>query len=211
MKITSLQLKNNRVQVFVDEKYAFSCTQNFVVKRMLYSDKEVSVEELAELMVEAQRSIVEYKLAEYATRGLYSRRELSQKVDKYSQKRFGFVFEEDDMNAALKRLEDARLYDENMVVKALINAYTSRKKSRNYILSKLLSKGFGKKLVESFLEESNPQDFTENLKTILERKLPSIEKKAKDKFELKQKLIQFASGKGFQYKDIKTVLDELLP
>lgn len=210
MQISALKLKHGRVQVFVDEKYVFSCTQNFVVKHMLYVDKQYSVEKLAEVVVDAQRSIVEYKLAEYATGGLYSKKELAQKVNKYSQKRFEFIFNEHEMLDALNRLENSRLYDEIFIIKALINTYTARKKSKMYIKNKLLAKGFSKQSIESFLEETKPEEFRENLRSILEKKLPTLTSKTQNTFELRQKLTQFASGKGFQYKDIKDILDQIL-
>jgi regulatory protein len=210
MQISSLVLKNNRVQVFVDEQYVFSCTQNFVVKKTLYTGLELTNEELALLIVEAQRSIIEYKLVEYATGGLYAKRELAQKANRYAQKRFGFTLDPDEMTAALKKLEELRIYDETYVIKTLINAYTNRSKSQNYIKSKLMTKGFDKKTIEEFMEYTNPNDFKVNLKNLLEKKRDIISPKVKDKFELKQKLIQFAGNKGFQYKDIKEVLEELL-
>jgi regulatory protein len=210
MKITSLFLKNNRVQVFVDGEYVFSCTQNFVVQNRLYTDLEVTPESLADLMVRAQISIVEYKLAEYAARARYSRQELQRKVNRYSQKRFGFVLDQDAMNTSIEKLKSAYLFDEEAIIKSWVNNLLDRSKSKNFIQSKLIGKGFEKKAVEAALQAVKSEDFDENLKTLLEKKRVSIEGKVKDRFELKQKLIKFAQAKGFQYAAIKNVLNEIL-
>jgi hypothetical protein len=46
MVISSLLYKNERVQVFVDNKYSFSCTTDFVLENRLFKDKEISEEQL---------------------------------------------------------------------------------------------------------------------------------------------------------------------
>ncbi len=210
MEITSLLLKHNRVQVFVDEQYSFSCTPNFVVKNLLFSGRKVDNNELATLIVNAQFGIVEYKLVEYAARGSYSKRELERKVNNYSQKKFEFVLDQQDMEKAFQKLEAALLYNSQSIIKSWINLYISRSKSKNYIRSKLIQKGFDKQEVDEILNTSSTQKFDENLKTLIEKKIETLRPKAKNEYDLKQKLIKFALGKGFGYKEVKELLAEML-
>jgi regulatory protein len=181
-----------------------------VVKKLLFSGRELDNLELAKLINEAQRSIVEYKLAEYASRGTYSKKELQRKVNNYSKKKFDFVLEQQAMEKAFAKLESELLYDSKSIVTSWINLYISRAKSKNYIRSKLISKGFEKNEIDETLNSSNTQKFDENLKSQLEKKIKILRPKAKNEYDLKQKLIKFALGKGFGYKEVKEILGEMI-
>lgn len=212
MKITSLILKNGRVQVFVDDEYVFSCTQNFVVSNELHRDQELSREEFEILRGDAQYSIVEFKLFEYAARKANSPRELRDKVNRYCKKRFGFRPEETFFIKAFKKLDRIHLYSSKDAARNLTRKYIDFSKSRKFIFSKLVSKGFDKQEVLGVLDEEIKEDVVEdNLRRLLERKFNSLNKdKFKNDFELKQKLFQFGASKGFDFKVIKTIVDELV-
>ena len=211
MKITSLFAKNSRIQVFVDEEYIFSCTENFVIKNGLYKDKEVTVEVLEELKNGAQYSILEYKLMDYVSRGYYSKKELRLKVIRYCQKRFEFTPNDEFFDEIFKKLESLQLYSSLYSAKMLTQNYISRSKGKNYISSKLYSKGFDKSDIEESLSPIKEENLDRNLKGVLQRKLKTLdEKKFKNKFEIKQKLLKFGVGRGFSYGQAKKAVDEIL-
>jgi regulatory protein len=211
MKITSLILKNNRVQIFIDDKYAFSATQNFVVDHRLFRDLELSETEFEEIKRKAQYSIVQYKLFEYASRLSHSPRELTQKVEKYCQKRFEFSPDEEFFKQAFKRLDELHLYDIKVVINILTQRYIARSKGKNYIYSKLLSKGFAKADFDEALKSLDSKKLDEKLERLLEKKYNALSKKEfKDKFALKQKLYQFGMSKGYGFAEIKSVVEKLV-
>lgn len=206
MKITSLFLKNNRIQVFIDEKYFFSCTQNFMVQEKLYIGLELSQEELDKLKRKAEQSILEYKMIEYATRSRYSAKELARKVDNYAFKKFGFVVDEKIMQDFIKKLASLHLYNSKELTRRWIENYIFKKKSKTYIRAKLLAKGFDKSEIEEELNKVKDEPFADNLQTLIEKKKIELERKKLDKFEIKRKLIEFGLRKGYEYGEIKKVI-----
>jgi regulatory protein len=210
MKITLLVLKNNRVQVFIDEEYAFSCTPNFVAGNRLYKDLELNEQEFEALKKRAQYSIIEFKLFEYAMRGRNSEFELKTKVSQYCMRRFDFKPDDDFLNTAIEKAKKIRLYNSNTVINNLAQLYLSKSKSKRFIYSKLISKRFNKEEIVEAIESLNEDKLDENLKKILGRKYDSLSRTESDRYKLKQKLIQFALGRGYPYKEIKEVVGEIM-
>ncbi len=210
MEITELLLKNNRVQVSVDGSYAFSCTQNFIVKNTIYVGKHVEFDEMEDLKIRAQKSILEYKVTEYASRNRYSPRELERKINIYAQKRYKTQIDHGSFLEILGKLQTSLLYDEKSIVQNWISNYLSRKKSRRYITSQLMGKGFNRQFIVEGLSQIRESTVEKNLRTLLERKKESIKLKTDNKYELRQKLIKFSLSKGFTYKETNEVLGEIL-
>lgn len=211
MKITSLVLKHSRVQIFIDEQYAFSCTQNFVVDNRLYKDLELDEKEVEALRKSAQYSVVEFKLFEYAMRGRYSERELRRKVTRYCFNKFEFKPEEDFFQKAIGKAIRLHLFDPLQSVRNLTQLYLGRAKSKSYIRSQLLSKGFSKSDIESIVDAVDVVRLQNNLKIILEKKYNSLIRNDKlDSYTLKQKLIQYGASKGYPFKDVKDTVLEIL-
>lgn len=55
-------------------------------------------------------------------------------------------------------------------------------------------------------EEIDPDDYTETLKRILEKKRPLI--KAKSDWERNQKLLRYAVGRGYEYEEVLKLLED---
>jgi SOS response regulatory protein OraA/RecX len=211
MKITGLKLKNGRVQVFIDEEYVFSCSQNFVVDNMLFREREISEEEFIELREKALQSIIEFKLIEYATKNRYSLSELRRKVNTYSLKKFKIPVSDNIFDTGVEKLKRAYLYDNDRIIRNWIEVYISRSKSLNHIKNKLIQKGFLKEDIQNILSTyESSETIKDNLRNLLEKKFNSLKQKDLPLFELKQKLTHFAISKGFPYQKIKEFIQEML-
>ena len=193
----------------MDNEYKFSCSFNFVLKEGLFIGMEVEKEQLQQLKEAAAKTILEQKLTEYAFRNKYSEKELRQKLKTYSMKKFGFELNQKDFEAKLKDLEKSNIYNPQNIISNFINLYIEKKKGQRFIQSKLFSKGFDKELIQKLLEEKDTRNYLDPLKEFLQKKKPSLEKKAKDKYDLRQRLIKAAMGRGFDYSLIKSVVDEI--
>jgi regulatory protein len=64
-------------------------------------------------------------------------------------------------------------------------------------------------LINQYFQEINKNEYLEQLKKIIHRKKLILEKKEKDKMQLKKKIINFALSKGFDFSDIYQVINEL--
>ncbi len=210
MQVTSLVLKNGRVQIFIDGNYAFSASSNFVIDNILFKGKQLTSEEIDDLKYRAGISILKIKLIEYITGRALSPKELYRKISLYAQRKFGLEIDQDVFKKQLDEAINSRLYDQVRVINNLVTLYISRKKGKGYINSKLNQKGFDKLLIEEALSMVSGKDFDENLKAFLEKKRDTLSNRVKDKYDLKQRLIKAGLGRGYSYSQIIGILKILL-
>lgn len=209
MKITALIEKNSRVQVFIDEKYSFSCSVNLVLENQLHVGFEISEEKRESLKKQAYESILKQKLIEYMMSGYYSRKELFRKINTYSKRRYNLESSEEVFKKKFEEIKKSRIYDEDIIILNLISLYLSKSKGRNFIVSKLLQKGFDKEKILEKIGKFEDKDLNLKLKSFLEKKFDSLERKSKDIYDLRQRLTKAAMSRGFDYKEIKGVVDNL--
>jgi regulatory protein len=202
MVISSLLYKNERVQVFVDNKYSFSCTTDFVLENRLFKDKEISEEQLDILKNKAVEEALRIRLISYAYSKFSSKRELYDKLNTYSNKKFRKKVSKDDFSKYWKYIEEKGIYDEEKIVKALIKHYQEKKKGNRYIESLLLQKGYSKDIVKDLLKENIGEDPNETIKELIEKKLG---KGDKSDMKLKARVYRYVLSRGFDYEDISKV------
>lgn len=205
MTITSLISKNSRVQVFIDGKYSFSCTVNFVVNERLFVDKQIdSSEDLFLLKQRAIRSIAKHKLEEYASRAIYSKSELRVKLNRYLEKKFNVTIDTKEFDNFFKHLLNLHLFDESRIISNHINILTNRKKGRGFIKSKLSYKGFTKEEVENQLNLKDQNNYEDQLKSFISHKIKLLKPKSKSIFDLKQKVIKSALSRVMSIEVLKS-------
>ena len=210
MKITSLIHKNSRVQVFIDEKYSFSCSVNFVIENQLHIGQILNDENLEKLRRLAYESIIKQKLVEYVYSGNYSKKELFRKINNYSKRRYNLEPESEIFEKKFKELIESRIYVEKTIISNLINLYLSKSKGKNFIIQKLIQKGFAKQDFGEILGEFDNKSLNKKLKGYIEKKFESVKNRAKDKYDLKQKLTTAAMSRGFDYKEIKVEVEKII-
>lgn len=72
-------------------------------------------------------------------------------------------------------------------------------------------RGFDKSEIKEILEEYKASVYENKLQRLLEKKLANLKQKdLVDTYKTKQKLTQYAIGKGYTYTQIKEVLTHLL-
>lgn len=180
-----------------------------MIREVLFVGLEIEKDKLQQLKESAAKTILQMKLTEYSFRMRYSARELKQKLKIYSMKKFGFELSQKDFDAKLAELEKTGFYNEENIIKNFIESYIQKKKGKRFIQSKLIGKGFDKEKIEKLLNSKDDEELTEQLKIFLEKKKESISKKAKDRYDLRQKLVKAAMGRGYDYGIIKKVIDEI--
>ena len=76
------------------------------------------------------------------------------------------------------------------------------------IATALRAKGVAREIIDEALSEVDGDDMRERLITILRRRLPSI--KAKSAFELRDKLLRYAVGRGYDFAIARECIEELV-
>ncbi|GHU79042.1 regulatory protein RecX [Bacteroidia bacterium] len=111
----------------------------------------------------------------------------------------------EDQHQIIRRLQQEKFLDESRYCKAFVNdkskyAHWGVHKI-NYALKK---KQIPADLIREALENLNPEENREQLRLLIEQKRKTV--KGKNEFEIRQKLMRFAVGRGFALEEIEKIL-----
>ncbi len=202
-KITSIsqaKKRETRVNLELDEKFWLGMDKNDLLRFNLFKGKEITGEEKKII----EKEVSDNKLLEKVINYINVRPRSIKEVQNYLVlKRQIDLVEADEM---IKKLEQkGYLSDE-----AFANWYIDTRLNfgihgENKIRSELFKKGVNKSIIESVLTskiktDEGKAEQIEKIKEFIQKTSKSI--KAKNDFELKQKLIQRLASRGFSYNDI---------
>ncbi len=115
---------------------------------------------------------------------------------------------EDEISYIINYLTKENFLNESRYALAYVNdKYKFSKWGKRKIAQGLYLKGIPQECSQEALAAIDQSEYLENLRAILAAKKRTV--KAKNDYELKQKLARFALGRGFDYGDIMQFLPEL--
>ena len=114
--------------------------------------------------------------------------------------------EESLQEELIEYLKEEKFLDEERFVKF----YTSGKFRYNQwgkikIRLGLRAKGIEEELIEKYIGQINPEEYTSVVKKLIQKKKGSLSEE--DPFKAKAKVLNYVLGKGFEYEDVKSYLD----
>jgi regulatory protein len=196
MKITDIKQqvkRQGRYSIFVDEKYAFSLSENALLEHGIRIGQEVTKEQLhgykdaskfdkaynLTLSYVARRQRSEWELHDY-----FRRKEIDEEAGEIILSRlrnYGYV---DDLAFARSWVENRRLL---------------KPVSRRRLMMELRQKHVADSIVRAVLEDDEVSD-RDSLAQLVERK------RKQSRYQDEQKLMQYLVRQGYSYDDVKTVL-----
>ena len=194
LKITNLKqaVKNeNRVNVFVNDSYAFSLDIAQVVDLRLKVGLEITEEQLAEYRKLSEYGKLYQRTLEWALLRPRSEKETSDYLRKkiYEKKLDGGYIEQ-----ILKKLKDKSYVDDEGFARWYVeNRFVKKGISKKRLEMELLKKGISRETIERVMAESGRDEKDEILKII-------AKKRAKYDDE---KLIQYLCRQGFSYELVR--------
>ena len=111
-------------------------------------------------------------------------------------------------NRIIQRLVQEKFLDEERFCKSFVNDKLKFNKwGMNKIKFELRKKNIPDSLIQSILENINLQENRERLLQLLATKKKTV--KGKNEFEIQQKLMRFAAGRGFAIDDILWAVEKI--
>lgn len=199
MKVTDIkqQLKrSDRYSIFIDGKYSFSLSGNELLTQGLKIGREFTSEEFAAVKNDAvidkgvyrvldllsRRPRSRWEIEDYLKRKSYDSKEMAKIIIRLEGK--GYI---DDLNFAKRWVENRRLLK-----------FTSKRK----LQMELKQKRVAGDIIEKVLDEDEADEH-KILSELIGRK------RQQSRYKDDQKLIAYLARQGFNYGDIKSVMDEL--
>lgn len=194
----SAQKKNpERVNVFIDGKYAFAVSSEAVINHGLKKNQGISSEMITALSHESSFEVILSKIYNFLS---YRPRTKKEVTDRLSQ----YIGQEDKstISEILLKIEELGLLDDHEFALWFIRQRTlHRPRSVLQLRQELLTKGIDKKTISDAIIESE-YDEEKMLTQLLTKKLRSSPSSKSDR----QKLTKYLLSKGFPYNLIKSKL-----
>jgi regulatory protein len=198
MKITAIkaQVRNQeRVSIYLDGKYSFSLTQSQLLEHKLFSGKELSEHELAQLKYASDYGKTLERVMNFVMIRPRSTREVR---DYLWRKKAAPELAESIIN----RLQERNYLDDANFAKSWVRARQLTKPvSRRRLSAELREKGVANELIEQAVGHE-AYDETEALRQIVTKK------RKQARYQDEQKLIAYLARQGFGYDTIKQALHE---
>lgn len=197
MKITAIKQQERlkgRYSVFADEKYAFSLSEGTLLDQKLHIGQEITKEQLAGYKkLSADNKAYGLTLA-YVARRMRSRWELT---DYFRRKEYSEELGAEIMEK-LERL--GFVNDETFAKNWVENRRLLKPVSKRRLSQELRQKRIADDIIEQVLAEDETEE-VDTLRELVERK------RRQSKYQDNLKLMQYLAGQGFNYGDIKAVLE----
>lgn len=196
MKITGIkqQVKlKGRYSVYVDEKYTFSLSEGALLEQKLHIGQELDKDQVAEYKkLSADDKAYNLTLA-YVARRARSRWELTDYLRRKS-------YDEEVGNQIMEKLERLGFVNDEAFARSWVeNRRLLKPISKRRLTQELRQKRIADDIIDIVLME----DETDELETLREL---IVRKRKQSKYQDDLKLMQYLAGQGFNYGDIKSVL-----
>ncbi len=203
MKITKIesQKNKNRVNVYIDENFAFGIDIEILYKYSLEVDTEIDESFIKDVLQgEEQNRANNYAL------NLLSYRWRSECEIRNSMNTKGYS--QDTIDNTIKFLKEQELIDDRRFAESFIKDKINFRDWGSYRLKQeLFSKGVSKNIVDEVIEKYCDDEF-ERAMNLASKKIKSY--KNDDKNAIYRKLGGYLQRKGYSYDVISSVLKELL-
>lgn len=203
-KITNIEIQKRneeRVNIYIDNEFAFACYKELVYKEGLKKDMEVEIDSLKKIIAEEEFLKCKNSALRIVEKAYKTEKEM---VDKLLQKGYEGIIIEKTI-AFLK--EYNFLNDEKYTL--MYAKDKSKIQGKNKIKYSLMKKGIDKETIENTLDSIDNNVEEETAYNLAIKKYRILSKKENDKYKLNQKLIRFLLGKGYDYGLIKDVIKRI--
>lgn len=199
----SPQKRKKRVNVFIDQEFAFGVDLETLAKFNLQVGQEISEQRIEKIIKEGEFQKVYDKTLRFFSFRPRSEKEVK---DWLAKKKIGVLVKK----LVIKRLKKVKLLDDRKFALWWIDQRVAFKpKGRKLLEEELRKKGVSKEIIEQILETKITDGLELKLALkLVKKKLPSYQKMPYLKF--RQKIADFLVQRGFSWEIIKKVIDEVL-
>ena len=201
-KITAItqQKRTSRVNVFIDDTFAFGVSKKTMVDFDLYNGKLLIDKEVKEILEKDQST----KALEKSFRLLGIRPRSQKELEKKLKEK---EFAPEIIEETIKRVKELGYLDDKKFAKAWLESRKLSHKGKFFVQRELKQKGVAEEIVKKTMEKYSPSDEFKSALEIAERKIKTY--RDLDKFKRKQKLAQFLARRGFSWNAITKVLEKI--
>lgn len=200
-KIEQQKRNDDRVNIYVDDKFFIAIFKELVYTFNLKKGNEVNEEELKAILDDEMYIKAKNKALNILSRADQSEKKMKEKLSS--------DFEEDTIDRVIDFLKNYNLVNDNILAQKIVNTNINLNKcGKNRIKQNLYNKGIERSAIDEAVSELDKDTEFENAMYLAKKRYERVKKE--DKKKIYQKISQHLSYKGFDYDIIKRVLNKLL-
>ena len=201
-KIEIQKRNKERVNIYLDEEYAFSISAELVYKENLKVKDIVDTEKLK--AVADKEAYIRCKNAalKIIERSYKTEKEVVEKLQMKG-------YEERHIEASIQFLKEYKFLNDDYYVEAFVRDKMNSKGSMR-IKQDLIKKGISRDIIEEKLGTIDKSSERDTAKDLAEKKLRVIKKSENDTYKINGKLYRFLISKGYTYDIVKEVVKEVM-
>ena len=203
--ITKMEIgKRNkeRINIYIDEEYAFSISAELVYKENLKVKDKVDVQLLKKLSDEDNYIKCKNTALKIIERTYKSEKELAERLELKG-------YDSHIIKRTINFMKEYNLLNDNNYATMYVKD-KSRNIGKKKIKYSLLQKGIDEEIIESELEKINNDEVKAIVYEMALKKYKVFSKRENDNYKLTQKLYRFLMGKGYDYDLIKDVVKSIV-
>lgn len=201
-KIEVGKRNKERVNIYIDEEYAFSISAELIYKENIKVKDKIDVDSLKKLADEDNYIKCKNTAIKTIERTYKSEKELAQKLALKG-------YDDHIINRTINFMKEYNLLNDNNYATMYVKD-KSRNIGKKKIKYSLLQKGIDEEIIESELEKINNDEVKAIVYEMALKKYKVFSKRENDNYKLTQKLYRFLMGKGYDYDLIKDVVKSIV-
>lgn len=201
-KIEVGKRNKERVNIYIDEEFAFSISAELVYKRNLKVKEQINVEELKLLAEEDNYIKCKNSALRIIERTYKTEKEIHDKLVSKG-------YENHIIKQTVNFLKEYNLLNDGNYTRMYIKD-KAKSLGKNKIKYTLIQKGIDEYVIEEELEKINKDEVKDTVHEMALKKYNTLKKRENDKYKLSQKLYRFLMGKGYDYDLIKDIVKSIV-
>ena len=201
-KIEVGKRNKERVNIFINDEFAFSVSAEIVYKENLKVKQEIDIDSLKKIVNEDNYIKCKNTALRTIERTYKSEKELR---DKLALK----GFEDHIIKRTINFLREYNLLNDTNYAKMYVKD-RSKNQGKKKIKYTLMQKGIDENIIEEELEKLDTDEIKEVVHEMALKKYKILCKRENDNYKLSQKLFRFLMGKGYDYDLIKDVVKSVV-
>ncbi len=199
-KIEAQQKRDDRVNIYVDEKFFIAIYKELVFTFNLKKGQEIDQNHLKSILDDEMYMKAKNKALSILSKASQSEKQIKQKLSK--------DYEEDTIDRVIDFLQKYKFVDDEDLANRIVNTNVKvNKYGKNKIKQNLYNKGIDKSIIEHAIDEINTDEEFENALYLGKKRYDRL--RNEDPKKSYQKIGNHLAYKGFNYDIIKKVLNKL--
>ncbi|GAB6170434.1 hypothetical protein JCM1393_28940 [Clostridium carnis] len=203
--ITKLEVQKRnkeRVNLYIDEEYAFSLSAEIVYKEGIKVKDNIDIEKIKKIAKEDEYIKCKNSALRIVEKTYKSQKEL---IDKLILK----GYEKDSIDKTIEFLKQYNFLNDENYTKMYIKD-KMKSQGQNKIKYTLIKKGINEELIKDEIANINSDTQREVAYSLGKKKYDILCKKESDKYKLSQKLYRYLISKGYEYDIVSNVVKNII-